>query len=253
MGKRPAARQIYVEIPVAASVERLWQLSQDTSLHPRWDLRFTAIRPTAPAADGTQRFGYEFRLPFHTIRGTGTALGTRTGADGQATSVLKFTTADTLSPIGPGSGYWRYLPDDGGVRFITGYTYQPGWGPIGKVLDTCLIRPALGWATALSFDRLRLWAEQDLDPAAARTAWLADAAARAAALSAAVVLLAAAAGGARSASSRLGLLAGTVALAAALAAPARSCVPRAGRCLRAPSDRRTSRAPSGLATLPEPA
>ena len=252
MGNK-AARQIYVEIPVAASMERLWHLSQDTTLHPQWDLRFTAIRPTSADSDGTQRFGYEFRLPFHTIRGTGTSLGTRTGGNGHATSVLKFTTGDPLSPIGPGAGYWRYLPYDGGVRFITGYTYQPGWGPLGKILDDRLIRPALGWATAVSFDRLRLWAEQDIQPAAARSAWLTDSAARTAALGAAVGLLAAACSSHRSAPSRTTLLLGAAALAAALSAPARSIVPRAARCLRAPADRTTPQAPSDLATLPEPA
>lgn len=247
-----AARQIYVEIPVAASLERLWHLSQDTALHPRWDLRFTAIRPTVADTDGAQHFGYEFRLPFHTIRGTGTSLGTRTGADGHATSVLKFTTADVLSPIGPGSGYWRYVPYDGGVRFITGYTYQPGWGPLGQVLDARLIRPALGWATAVSFDRLRLWAEQDIQPAAARNAWLTDAAARIAALGAAVGLLTAACSSRGSIISRLAGLFAAAALAAALGAPSRSCVPRAARCLRTPTDRKTSRPPSDLAALPEP-
>ncbi|MBP3045016.1 SRPBCC family protein [Arthrobacter jiangjiafuii] len=252
MGKR-AAGQIYVEIPIAADMDRLWQLSQDTGLHPRWDLRFTAIRPTRSEADGTQRFSYEFRLPFHTITGTGTSLGTRTGTDGHATSVLKFTTADALSPIGPGSGYWRYQPYDGGVRFSTGYTYQPGWGLLGTVLDARLIRPALGWATALSFDRLRLWAEQDLDPATARNAWLVDAATRTAGMGAAAALLTAAARN-RSVTTVLAALPAAVALlAAVLRAPAGPRVPRAGRCLRSPTDRRNSQAPSHLATLPEPA
>ncbi len=44
MGKRAgqqlrAGQQIYVEMPVAASLDRLWQLTQDPVLHARWDPR----------------------------------------------------------------------------------------------------------------------------------------------------------------------------------------------------------------------
>lgn len=93
--------------------------------------------------------------------------------------MLKFDTADLLSPIGPGSGYWRYIPTDEGLRFITGYNYRPGMGVLGRILDSSVIRPALGWATATSFDRLRMWAESDIDPAESRNRWFMDAAARA--------------------------------------------------------------------------
>ncbi|MET4060733.1 hypothetical protein ABIB35_002289 [Arthrobacter sp. UYP6] len=252
MGKS-AGQQIYVEIPIRADLDRLWQLSQDPSLHPRWDLRFTAIRPVDEGAPNkAQHFRYEFRLPLHTIHGTGTSLGTRLSAEGHATSVLKFTTSDLLSPIGTGAGYWRYLPFDGGIRFVTGYNYQPGWGALGQFLDAPLVRPALGWATAVSFDRLRLWAEQDLDPAAARNAWLADAAARAAGAGAALILMAAAAGRPRRPGSLLALMTGAAVLTVVVRTPANPRVPRAARCLRTPAGR-ASRAPSDLATLPEPA
>ncbi|MDD0858949.1 hypothetical protein NHF46_16820 [Arthrobacter alpinus] len=93
--------------------------------------------------------------------------------------MLKFDTADWLSPIGPGSGYWRYIPTDDGLRFITGYNYQPGMGILGKALDAQIIRPALGWATAISFDRLRLWTESEQDPRDSRNRWFLDAGARA--------------------------------------------------------------------------
>ena len=246
---RRRGRPIYVEIPVRCGIERLWQLTQNTALHPRWDLRFSAIIPTDPGADGTQCFRYEFRLPFHTIRGTGTSLGTRGSAGGHSTSVLKFTTGDPLSPIGTGAGYWRYLEHDGGVRFITSYNYQPGWGVAGRVLDRRIIRPALGWATALSFDRLRLWAESGIDPAAARTAWLADAAARTAGWSLGIGLLA---GAFRRPGTVAPLAAGVIGgllAGAAWAFPPSTAVPRAGRCLRSEPDRGPAHPPAspGLA------
>lgn len=238
MGKR-----IYVEIPVSAPMDRLWHLTQDLSCHSRWDLRFSRIIPTNAAEPLT--FRYEFRLPFHTIHGTGTSLGTRTGVQGHATSVLKFTTADPLSPIGPGAGYWRYVPDGERTRFITGYDYSPGWGRLGRWLDVPLIRPALGWATAWSFDRLRLWAEEGLTPERTRNAWLLDAGARAAAVAAAVALFAVRPGPAA------GLAAGS-AMAAACLVPARREVPRAARCLRRARDGKTGVSPSSLASLKEP-
>ena len=256
-------KQIYVEILVRSSMERLWALSQDPALHPRWDLRFSRIIPTGAGADGHSRFRYEFQLPFYTITGSGTSLGIKTGAGGPATSVLKFSPSNVLSPIGPGSGYWRYVPSAEGIRFITGYNYTPGLGAVGRKLDRQVIRPALGWATALSFDRLRLWAEYGVDPAVSRNAWLVDAAGRAGVVAAAVLLLLktlllraalrdkAAAGGGwlPLAGSCLAVLA---AAAAAAGLPHHPAVPRAGRCLRRPLDRASAEAPESLATLSGP-
>ena len=289
MGKR-AGHQIYVEIPMVASLDRLWELSQDPVLHPRWDLRFTSIKHLGsgpvypqtigarPAAqpDWAQQFRYEFRLPLHTIHGTGTSLGSRRSADGSATSVLKFTTTDVLSPIESGAGYWRYLPFDGGIRFLTGYNYQPGWGAAGKILDSRLIRPALGWATAISFDRLRLWAEHDVDPGTARNAWLADAAVRVTGTFLAVVLLETARrrviGDGVSLSSMCAATLGAALIAGARWYPAPDLVPRASRCSRTAQngtarngtiqgrttrnrraqDPASRRAPAASATLAEP-
>lgn len=242
--------QIYVEIGIRTSMDRLWTLSQNPKLHARWDLRFSRIVPGEPDAGGNVRFCYEFRLPFHTIRGTGTSLGHRLRADGQATSVLKFSTADVLSPIGPGSGYWRYIPTSEGVRFVTGYNYRPGMGVLGKVLDSRVIRPALGWATALSFDRLRLWAESDLRPEDSRNRWIIDAAARCGGTLAALLLFR------RALSGRDAGIASVLGSTAALASwvfPPHWTVPRAGRCLRKAQDARSARAPSALSTLPPPA
>src|SRR5215217_1031641 len=191
--KKSGPRQpIYVEVRIQATKERVWKLSQDTALHPTWDLRFSRIVPIAENDKGLQHFRYEFRLPFHTIHGTGTSLGHRDRPDGQSTSVLKFDTFDPLSPIGRGFGYWRYIPTEDGLRFITGYYYSHGMGALGKLMDSRLFRPALGWATAVSFDRLRMWAEFDLHPKESRNRWFMDAVARAAGIVTACTLLRAA-------------------------------------------------------------
>lgn len=152
---------IYVEIEIRTPVDRLWLLTQDPGLHPRWDLRFSSITPTTELSSGGQRFRYERRLPLHTIAGTGTSIGERSGSGGSRTSALRFATADRLSPLQEGCGYWRYLPTAEGVIFITGYDYVPAWG---KTLDRILARPLIGWLTAWSFDRLRIWAETGVPP-----------------------------------------------------------------------------------------
>lgn len=248
--KPPGPERIYVEAFIRAPLDRLWALSQDPGAHPRWDLRFTAIIPTGTGSDGNTRFRYEFKLPFHTIRGTGISLGHRHRADGQATSVLKFSTTDPLSPIGPGAGYWRYVPTQGGVRFITGYDYEPGLGLLGRLLDRRVTRPALGWATAWSFDRLRLWAESDVDPATARTAWILDRTARAIGLAGAALLLRRYfAGPGRHAAPPL---LATAATTAVFTVRAHRTVPRARRCLRQALDKHAGATPSALATLPAP-
>lgn len=154
---------IYVEIDIRSSVDRVWELTQEPAQHPRWDLRFSSITPTDELPSGGYRFRYERRLPLHTIVGTGTSLGERSRPDGTRTSALRFTTADRLSPLGEGRGYWRYVPTADGVTFITGYDYAPGWG---RSLDAIILRSFIGWMTAWSFDRLRIWAETGVEPEA---------------------------------------------------------------------------------------
>lgn len=174
MNERPAARRrrdraLYVEILIDAPIERVWELTQDPSSHVRWDARFTTIRPLKTRGDGAQEFAYELDLGVHTIRGTGVSLGTRNGREGERTSALIFDSGDALSPLGHGRGYWRYIPTEHGVRFLTGYDYEPGWGPLGRLLDPVVTRPFVWWLTAWSFDRLRIWAEQGVEPE--QTGW----------------------------------------------------------------------------------
>lgn len=149
---------IYVETTIAGDPKQLWQATQDPQSHVRWDVRFSKILPDQ-TLDGAVRFAYERHVPFHVIRGTGVSIGERHRPDGTSTSALRFHTTDPLSPIRSGRGYWRYIPTPDGTTFVTGYDYEPGWGPLDVV-----IRPILGWATAWSFDRLRIWMESGVAP-----------------------------------------------------------------------------------------
>lgn len=164
----PASASIYVEIDVRCGVEELWKRSQTPDLHARWDLRFSRIAYLPLEGDAApQRFTYERSvLPGVVVRGWGETRGERRRADDSAASALRFGSAQRRSLIREGSGYWRYvpLPDGGGVRFLTRYDYTPRWGAAGRALDTVLFRRLIGWATAWSFDRLRLWIEEGVEP-----------------------------------------------------------------------------------------
>lgn len=80
--------------------------------------------------------------------------------------------------LAEGSGYWRYVPGPIGIRFLTGYDYRPRWGRCGAVADRLVFRPLMGWATAWSFDRLRLWCERGTHPRAALARALGESALR---------------------------------------------------------------------------
>jgi uncharacterized membrane protein YphA (DoxX/SURF4 family) len=157
---------IYVEIFIRKSVDEIWSLTQEPHLHQRWDLRFDQIQylPRASSAD-PQRFLYETRIGFGlSIKGTGESVGQRELESGENISSLKFASDDTKSLIREGSGYWRYIPVENGIRFLTWYDYQVRFGMLGRIVDRLAFRPLIGWATAWSFDRLRLWAESGQSP-----------------------------------------------------------------------------------------
>jgi hypothetical protein len=157
---------IYVEILIRAPMEELWRRTQDPALHELWDLRFTRIEHLPRASeDSPQRFRYSTRAGFGIgIDGEGESAGSRDGAGSERTSALRFWSDDPISLIREGSGYWRYVPTEDGIRFLTWYDYRTRWGSVGRVLDGVLFRPLMGWATAWSFDRLRLWLECGLEP-----------------------------------------------------------------------------------------
>lgn len=148
---------LYIEALIRTDPERLWDRTQDPAQHQRWDLRFTEISPLPGPAGSAQRFRYATRvLPFLTVAGTGTSAGERERADGERVSALRFASPERLSLLAEGNGYWRYVPTADGIRFLTGYDYRTRWGRFGAVADRLVFRPLMGWATAWSFDRLRL-------------------------------------------------------------------------------------------------
>jgi len=160
---------IYVEILVRAPMEALWAHTQTPELHERWDLRFSRI-DYLPRNSETepQRFRYATRIGFGLeIVGEGESLGERDLASGSRSSALKFSSADSRSLIREGAGYWRYIPTADGIRFLTWYDYRTRFGALGALLDRVGFQPLMGWATAWSFDRLRLWLEDGVDPAQA--------------------------------------------------------------------------------------
>jgi hypothetical protein len=165
------AEKIYVQIDIRSSIERVWCLTQTPDLHQRWDLRFTEIS-YLPRADASlpQRFLYATRIGFGlNIRGEGESVGSCDSPGGERSSALRFWSQDPKSLIREGSGYWKYIPlgEDGQtIRFLTLYDYEVRFNALGRVLDRLIFRPLIGWATAWSFDRLRLWIEKDIDPAA---------------------------------------------------------------------------------------
>lgn len=158
------AKQVYVEQFVACPMEQLWQHTQQPELHERWDVRFSAIQ-YLPRNDGeAQRFLYTTRIGFGLhIRGTG-ATREHEGPEGRKVSALRFNSPQRLSLIRSGAGYWLYEPSADGVRFLTRYTYSTRFGAIGALFDRIVFRPLMGWATAWSFDRLRLWLEKGWRP-----------------------------------------------------------------------------------------
>ncbi|MEU9369367.1 hypothetical protein AB0D71_32770 [Streptomyces avermitilis] len=244
---------LYIETRIRHDLDDLWTHTQDPARHQRWDLRFTEIDYLARGEGEPQRFRYATRvLPFLTIAGTGVSAGERERPDGTRTSALRFASPHPLSLLAEGSGYWRYVPDGDAIRFLTGYDYRPRWGVIGVVADRLLFRPLMGWATAWSFDRLRLWLERGITPERALRRWAAELALR---------VLAIAAGCTGFGFGRLLLLTGpfapmlcyaiallaSVVVALALFLPPAPGTPAARRCLRTPPTR--TRAPRLLATL----
>lgn len=158
---------IYVETFIHGNMEELWQRTQTPELHERWDLRFSHITYLPrPDPAKPQRFLYETRIGF-AIRGKGESVGDIAQAE-RRTSALTFWSDDPRSIIRKGSGYWQYVQHEQGVQFLTWYDYSTRFGLVGKVFDRALFRPLMGWATAWSFDRLRLWIERGTDPATAR-------------------------------------------------------------------------------------
>ncbi|XSG77296.1 hypothetical protein ACP8Y2_09840 [Herpetosiphon llansteffanensis] len=164
---------IIVKIHIHAPFAALWKATQQPNMHQRWDLRFSTI-DYCPRADPAQpqAFIYTTRIGFGLqITGRG-ETSTKQLADGRLISALRFWSDHPLSLIRSGAGYWLYTPTSDGIDFSTSYDYQTRFGLLGRLIDRLLFRPLMAWATAWSFDRLRLWLEQPIDPMFALRMWL---------------------------------------------------------------------------------
>jgi hypothetical protein len=157
---------IYVEILVRAPIDVLWAHTQTPAQHARWDLRFSQIDYLPKSQDAkAQRFRYTTRMGFGLdVSGEGETVGRRDAMDGSRSSALTFRSAEPVSIIREGSGYWKYVPTPEGTRFLTRYDYRTRFGAAGALFDRLVFRPLIGWATAWSFDRLRLWLEKGVRP-----------------------------------------------------------------------------------------
>ena len=157
---------IYVEILVRTPIDVLWAHTQTPTQHERWDLRFSRIDYLPKSQDTeAQRFRYTTRIGFGLeVNGEGETVGHRDLTDGSRSSALKFSSAEAVSIIREGSGYWKYIPTPDGIRFLTRYDYRTRFGTAGALFDRTVFRPLIGWATAWSFDRLRLWLEKGVRP-----------------------------------------------------------------------------------------
>jgi hypothetical protein len=161
---------VYVEVEIRAPLEMVWARTHEPDQHARWDLRFSQLEYLPRAReDEPQRLLYTTRIGFGLkVRGEGAFIGTKDAGDGSRTTALRFWCSDRRSLIRSGSGYWRYIPTERGVTFLTRYDYETRFGHAGAFVDRLVFRPLLGWATAWSFDRLRLWLEQGIQPDVAR-------------------------------------------------------------------------------------
>lgn len=162
MNRRP----LYIETKINCALDTLWAYTQDPSIHQQWDLRFSEISYLPKChSEETQKFLYSTTIGFGIkVKGIGESVATKTKDNGKSTSVLKFSSDSKRSIIKQGSGYWKYIPEEDGIRFFTGYDYETRWGGFGKIFDKYIFRPLMVWATAWSFDCLRNWIEQGFHP-----------------------------------------------------------------------------------------
>jgi hypothetical protein len=152
-----------------ADMQALWEHTQQPDLHRQWDLRFSDIDYLPRrAGEESQRFLYRTRIGFGlSIAGTGETKATFEGDKGRRLSTLAFGSEQRLSLIRRGGGYWKYEAcENGELLFATRFDYETRFGALGKWADFLLFRPLFGYATAWSFDRLRLWLEKGISPAA---------------------------------------------------------------------------------------
>jgi hypothetical protein len=164
------SKPIYVETDIRTDLDTLWHFTQTPELHEQWDLRFSSIHCLPRGQDDpTQRFLYRTRIGFGlAIEGTGEATQAVAAGTGERASALVFRSDQAVSLIREGRGYWKYTVQNDKVNFKTQFDYETRFGWLGRWFDRLLFRPLFGWATAWSFDSLRIWLERGIPPSTMR-------------------------------------------------------------------------------------
>ena len=147
--RRP--RPIHVSVEVPATLQELWDVTQDHHRHPAWDHRFDRIHMHAERIETGTEMTYEKTVLGVTIRGWGRYQLHLP----RKQSTFAFGSPDLRSLIEEGIGLWRYREvRPGFVELSTSYTYRVRWGVIGRIFDRVLFRPLFQWETENSFRRL---------------------------------------------------------------------------------------------------
>ena len=145
-------------------MEDVWDYTLQPEIHERWDLRFSNIK-YLPKTEDIQPFLYKTNIGLGlSIAGEGRSRGSKEFKDGSRLSTLEFNTEQKISLIEKGSGFWKYELEEEGIRFFTKYDYTTRFGLFGTIVDKIFFRPLIGWATAWSFDALKLWIEKKIPP-----------------------------------------------------------------------------------------
>jgi hypothetical protein len=159
-------KPLYIETFIHCDLGKIWEYTQEPSLHQQWDLRFSEITYLPKSSpEEKQCFLYSRRIGLGiSVNGIGESIATKSKTNGESTSVLKFSSESNISLIRQGSGYWKYIPEAKGIRFLTGYDYTTRWGLFGRLTDRFVFRPLMIWATAWSFECLKNWIEKNVHP-----------------------------------------------------------------------------------------
>ncbi|MGO4544738.1 DoxX-like family protein [Paenibacillus sp. 2TAB23] len=157
---------VYVELNIHSSLDELWRHTQIPQLHEQWDLRFSEIEYLPRSGDSTkQMFRYTTRIGFGLkIKGIGETSSQSHDQKKERLSTLLFSSSQPISLISTGGGYWKYKENNGMLTFSTRFDYKTRFGAVGSFIDRILFRPVFGYATAWSFDRLRIWLEEKVPP-----------------------------------------------------------------------------------------
>jgi hypothetical protein len=147
----PRPGPLHVAVRLRASLEAVWDLTQDHRVHPAWDHRFSRIEMLDDTIRAGTEMRYERAVLGMTIRGFGRYKLLRRHTQ----STFEFWSDDPRSLIRRGVGLWLYRRLEGGlVEFRTSYTYTVRWGLIGRLIDRLVFRRFFQRETERSFRRL---------------------------------------------------------------------------------------------------